>query len=453
MKNGTILFLLVFISFSNFAKEVKLLKHIQKVEHGDLDRIIKNRYLRILTTKNPFDYYIANGEVRGMQYEMSKAFVENLNQTYLKNKSPKIVFEMIPVDFDQLIPMLLNGKGDIIAVGMTKTKERKDQVRFTVSYQSVDDAIVTRKELENESYKNKTFFVQKDSSYFHELKKHDDLEVEEVNPNLNADNIMEMIAYKKFDYTLVNSFWAENLSKRFSNLVVLKDRPFRKNVEISWAIRRGSPKLLKELNTFMPKMKKGSLFGNVLTQKYFSDLGRIQSAEFDLEKSKISQYDSAIKKYSKMYGFDWRLMSAVSLQESRFNQDLINKWGAIGLFQIKQMTAEEPYINITPIHGKENFDKNIEAGIKYLAWIKKTYFNDSKVSQEDQFRFTLAAYNAGPKRVKDAIEKAKMMNLNPNIWFRNVELAMLELGFNEPVIYVSEINKHFVSYILLGIKD
>ena len=74
------------------------------------------------------------------------------------------------------------------------------------------------------------------------------------------------------------------------------------------------------------------------------------------------------------------------------------------------------------------------------------------MSEQARLRMMMAAYNAGPRRVLQAINKAKEMGLDSNKWFRNVELAMLKLGYHEPVVYVSEINKRFVSYDLLGIK-
>lgn len=448
-----ILIFLLFVANYSYGAD-KLLAHLNKVELGDLDRIVKKRYLRILTTKNPYDYFISHGETKGMQYEMAREFVKHLNNKYNKDGKLKIAFEIIPVDFDQLIPMLNAGKGDVIAVGLTRTYNRDAQVSFTVPYQLVDDVIVTRQELTNQTWNAKTFHVQKNSSYFHELSKHSNLvKVKEVDSNLNAENIMEFISLKKYDYTLVNSFWAETISKRFKNLVVLPDRAFRKKVEFGWAVRKKNTHLLKELNSFLPKVRKGTLLGNTFGHKYFYDLGRVQSEDFDLGSSKISKYDETLKKYAKKYSFDWRLLAALCLQESRFNQEIENKWGALGLFQIKKMTADEPYVAIGPINGKENFDNNIHAGAKYLSWIKKTYFeSQNEVIEEDKLRLMLAAYNAGPKRVRDAMGKARQMGLNPNVWFRNIELAMLELGHNEPVIYVSEINKHYVSYLLLGIK-
>src|SRR4051812_25258170 len=105
--------------------------HIDKVDFGDLGRVLKTRYLRVLTTKNPYDFFIRNGEMKGLQYEMVREFVKYLNKKYVKKGELKIAFEMIPVDFDQLVPMLNSGRGDIIAVGLTRTKDRKSQIEFT----------------------------------------------------------------------------------------------------------------------------------------------------------------------------------------------------------------------------------------------------------------------------------------------------------------------------------
>lgn len=218
-------------------------------------------------------------------------------------------------------------------------------------------------------------------------------------------------------------------------------------------MRKNNRKLLKELNAFIPKVRKGTLLGNTFGHKYFDNVSRLQTDDFDLASQRISKYDDSLKRYAKEYGFDWRLMAALCLQESRFDQGIENRFGAVGLFQIKEATANEPYIGVKPIRGLANYDNNIHAGVKYLAWLKKNFFDSHKdLPEVERLRMMMAAYNAGPTRIQEAINQAKKMGLNPNLWFRNVELAMLEIGVPEPVIYVSEINKHFVSYQLMGIK-
>ena len=59
---------------------------------------------------------------------MAKEFTKHLNDKYVKKGELRIVFEMIPVDFDKLVPMLISGKADIIAVGLTRTKHREKKL-------------------------------------------------------------------------------------------------------------------------------------------------------------------------------------------------------------------------------------------------------------------------------------------------------------------------------------
>lgn len=445
-------FLVIFLILFKVASAGENLKnHLNKVQLGGLDSILKKKYLRVLTTRNPYDYYIYQGKSMGLQHDMIKEFTKYLNKKYVKEKELRIVYEIIPVDFDQLIPMLNAGKGDIIAVGMTQTEQRNKLVDFTIPYILVDDVIVTRKNLDVANLDEKVFHVQKNSSYAKELL-NQSYKTKYIDENFNPADLLEFISLGKYDYTLVNSFWAQTISKRFENLKIIKNKKFRKKVNVSWAVRKNNNKLLDELNSFLPKVKKGTLMGNLFSYKYFYNVSKIQSKDFDISKSIISKYDDIIKKYAKLYNIDWRLLAGLCYQESRFNQDIINKWGAIGLFQVKQMTANEPYVNIKNISGSENAENNIHAGVKYLAWIKNRYFDPKdKMSEDARLRMMMASYNAGPRRVQQAINKAKQMGLDPNKWFRNVELAMLELGYPEPVIYVSEINKHYVSYVLLGI--
>ena len=117
------------------------------------------------------------------------------------------------------------------------------------------------------------------------------------------------------------------------------------------------------------------------------------------------------------------------------------------------MTADEPYVNISEIEGPQNFENNIHAGIKYLHWIKKRYFDEYEgMTEKNKVRMAIASYNAGPARVRKAIALAKKMELNHLKWFRNVESALIKMRRTEPVHYVSEINKRYVSYQLLGIE-
>ncbi|RME63378.1 MAG: lytic transglycosylase F, partial [Nitrospirae bacterium] len=143
------------------------------------------------------------------------------------------------------------------------------------------------------------------------------------------------------------------------------------------------------------------------------------------------------------YNFDWPLLMAMAYQESGLNPKRKSYRGAVGIMQIRPSTAKE--VGIRDISKVEN---NIHAAVKYLDYLRKRYFNDPKLRPRDRVRFSLAAYNAGPAKVRKARNLARRMGLNPARWFRNVEIAMLRLVGQETVRYVSNINKYYILYKL-----
>ncbi len=111
--------------------------------------------------------------------------------------------------------------------------------------------------------------------------------------------------------------------------------------------------------------------------------------------------------------------------------------------QIKPATASDRKVGIKDIHLLEN---NIHAGIKYLAFLRDHYFSDAELLEKDRVRFALAAYNAGPARIRKIRRLARKMNVDPNRWFRNTELAALKHIGQETVRYVSNINKYYLVF-------
>jgi membrane-bound lytic murein transglycosylase MltF len=143
----------------------------------------------------------------------------------------------------------------------------------------------------------------------------------------------------------------------------------------------------------------------------------------------------------------------MAYQESRFDPEARNRWGAVGLMQIKPKTAREPYVGVPEVRGAAHASDNVRAGLTYLHWIKQRYFDaDPGMRERDRVRMALAAYNAGPRTVLRARARARKRGLDPDRWFRNVELALLEMRRSEPVRYVSEINQRYLSYVLLGFE-
>ena len=126
----------------------------------------------------------------------------------------------------------------------------------------------------------------------------------------------------------------------------------------------------------------------------------------------IRSYGPAIKRYAVRYGFDWRLVLAIMKQESRFSRNAESRRGAIGLMQLMPLTGGEVAMKLD-IEDLSHPEHNIQAGIFYL---RKLYDLFEGAEEADRLKLTLAAYNAGLSRVRDAQELAVHLDDAPMQW-------------------------------------
>ena len=144
-----------------------------------------------------------------------------------------------------------------------------------------------------------------------------------------------------------------------------------------------------------------------------------------------------------MYDFDSLMVAAQGYQESRLDQSVRSSAGAIGIMQLLPSTATDPNVGIPDIHEVES---NIHAGVKYLRFIRDRYFSDPEINEMNRTLLAFAAYNAGPSRIAKVRAKTAEMGLDPNKWFRNVEVAAAHDIGRETVQYVSNIYKYYIAY-------
>ena len=91
----------------------------------DLEQILDEGVLRVITTYSPTGYFLYKGQTMGFEYELFKRLADHL-QVRLEIVLAKNV--------DSVIPMLNRGEGDVIALGYTITSDRKEYVSFTDPY-------------------------------------------------------------------------------------------------------------------------------------------------------------------------------------------------------------------------------------------------------------------------------------------------------------------------------
>ncbi len=435
-----------------------LAAHLSEKYTDDLNVLLKKKYIRVLTTFNRTNFFLSEGKLYGYEYSLLKEYEKFLNKGTKKSEL-RVVLEFIPVSREQLIPRLIEGYGDIAAAGLTITPMRLKNVDFTDPYLTgVDEVVVTHEKapkiLVPEDLSGKKVFIRESSSYFESLASLNDrllslgkrpVQIIKADEDLETEDILEMVNAGAIEITLCDSHIAGIWSKVLKNLQVCREVTLRSGTQIAWMVRKNNPKLKASLNRFLKKHRKGTLLGNIYFNRYYKNNHWIENPLRAGEEKKLKQYKPFFKKYATQYGFDWRFIMAVAYQESGLDNDKKNPSGAVGVMQVLPQTASDRHVGIDKIHLLEN---NIHAGVKYLAFLRDRYYGSPEISPRDQVRFTIASYNAGPGKIRQARSLAEEMKLDPNRWFRHVELATLRLVGQETVRYVSNINKYYNIYEL-----
>ncbi len=441
-------------SVNNFLEIKALSGHRDKIYRDDLPGIKKRKTLRLLTTNNATNYFLLRGKLLGFEYELVKKFAEELDL--------RLEVVVVPA-YDQLIPWLLEGRGDLIAAFMTISKDREEKgIRFSRPSHYAEEMLVARSD-ENKlktpkDLKGRTVVVRPGSSYRVSLERLKaegvDLIIGDAPETMETEEIVDMVARGEYDLTVADTqILAIEESYRDDIKGIF---PISGKVSQGWAVRKDDTELLAAINKFLKKEYRG-LFYNITYKKYFKNPKKVRDVieEYNavMKGGEISPYDELIKQYSGQYGFIWRLIAAQMYQESKFNPKAKSWVGAKGLMQVMPKTGKE--FGFTRLEDPEI---GIHAGVKYMDWVRDRF--DDKPDLLNRIWFALAAYNAGIGHLADARRLAGQKGWDPLAWFDNVEKAMLLLarpeysnkaryGYvrgSEPVKYVRSISDRYHAY-------
>jgi membrane-bound lytic murein transglycosylase F len=412
----------------------------------DLEAIKEDGVLHAITIYNSTSYFLYKGVPMGFEYELLSRLAKNLGLEL------KIT---IAEDIDDLFDMLNNGKGDLIAYGLTITEPRKKTVSFTENHYVTHQALVQRmpenwrslpgykidKQLISNTLElsNDTVWVRENSSYAERIKNLEneigaDIPVAHINGNVTTDEIIKMVVDGEIERTVAD-YNIASINKTYYPILNIDTR-VSFSQRIAWAVRQNSPELLKAINKWINKEKKSDDY-YVIYNKYFkntrSNRSRIKSDFYSKNSNKISKYDDIIKENASKLGWDWRFLSSQVYQESGFDPTAESWAGATGLIQLMPATAKE-----VGVSNNYNPEQNIRGGVKYLDRMRDNF--EAVEDSIQKVKFTLAAFNCGAGHVYDAMRLAEKHGKNPNIWDENVEEYILKL--KDRKYYLDDVVRH-----------
>jgi len=427
---------------------------------GDFDGMLERRVVRVLVPYNRTFYYNDKGRERGITAEFVRDFERYVNQKYAKQLGKRpVTMLIIPTTRDKLLKNVADGLGDIAAGDLTATDERRKIVDFFVPQQqrSVSELVITGPKsppiASADDLAGKTVHVRRSSSYFESLTALNErlrkdgkppAKLELVPEALEDEDMMEMLNAGLLQAIVVDGFVAKMWVPVLKNIRINERAAVRTGGQLGWAVRKGSPRLGEVLDAFNAEVvKKGSLLA-VRESQQSRRIGALKDPSASEEYKRFEDTLALFRKYGEKYRFDPLLLAAQGFQESRLDQSVKSRVGALGIMQVMPATGAE--LKVGDITIAEN---NVHAGAKYMDQLMTRYFADAKFVDADRALFAFASYNAGPGAIARMRKEAAKRGFDPDKWFNNVEVVTAEKIGMETTTYVRNIYKYYVSYRLM----
>lgn len=383
----------------------------------DYEDIVKKDTLRVATLYGSSSYFILKGEEMGFDYELCKKFADDNNLTLSLT-----VANSLP----ELINLLENKQIDLIAYRLAITNERKKAFLYTNNEYITKQVLVQRagkKELSNVvELLGKDVYVNIGSKYEERIKNLNEelgggINIKTSDDSISVDDMIEMVSNGTIDYTIAENDIALLNKTYFRNIDCKLAVSFSQRA--AWAVSKSTPKLQEAINQWFDSKVKRNYYKS-LENKYFVQAKYFGNRNIKIPRGSISPYDPLFKHYAQMIHWDWHLLAAVGHEESRFDSSAVSWIGARGIMQLMPRTA-----GIFGLTEKDiaNPEKNIEASVKYFKKLSAMF---SEVeNKEERIKFILAAYNAGPSHVQDAMALAEKYGKERTIWYGHVEEYLL----------------------------
>jgi soluble lytic murein transglycosylase len=146
----------------------------------------------------------------------------------------------------------------------------------------------------------------------------------------------------------------------------------------------------------------------------------------DLDLRFPTPYREMVERYSRLNQLDPHITYAIVRKESAFRSDAASAVGALGLMQVMPQTgkqvARQLNVELSSRAGLFDIDTNLNLGSAYLREMLDRY--------DGSLVLAAAAYNAGPARVEDWLERNA--GLPPAVWIEAI-------SFHETREYVKSI--------------
>lgn len=418
-----------------------------------LEHIQHQGVLRVITRNGPTTYYENRGQATGFEYTLVKRFADHLGV----DLEISVVYNL-----EDAFDALKRGKADLAAAGITATEDSQPLMTYGPGYMTVKKFVIYRR---GQAYAEepadligRKIRVIADSSQSTALARlqveHPELQWEEVK-DLEFYDLLEQLENGEIDFTVVDS--NQFMANRGFYAQLRVGFSIGEPADLAWAVstRRSTDTLLQSMGGFFDELRDSGSMANLIERFYghSEDMNQINSQTFMENMQRLlPEYKAMIEEVALEFDIDWRLLAAISYQESHWDPEARSPTGVRGMMMLTRATAKEMGVS-----NRIDARQSLRGGARYLNLLKERLHED--ILEPDRSWFALAAYNVGYGHLLDARQITRELGGDPNLWAHVKEnlpklrqekwYSKLRYGYargDEPVLYVQNV-RHYHALI------
>ena len=363
----------------------------------------------VITRNSATTYFEGREGMAGIEYDLARMFARDLGV--------RVRF-VVPDSFDQIIPMVKRREAHFAAAGLTITKQRRVEVKFTPGYQQIRQQVIyhsdNRRPKRLEDLIDSKFAIIAGSSHAAELTRRRE-KIPELKwmakREIDSEELLHMVNTGELDHTVADSNEAALNRRFYSDLLVAFNLTAPE--PLAWAFPHEEDTSLFDAATkFIQKVKQSGQLDQLI-ERYYGYVKRLSSVGTTTFKqhvlTRLPKYREFFKHSAQATGIEWELLAAIGYQESHWNPDAVSPTGVRGIMMLTTATAKRMGIQDRTVP-----EQSINGGANYIKLLSKSI--PSSVLPPDRLWFTLAAYNVGLGHLEDARILTQRAGKNPNKW-------------------------------------
>ena len=384
--------------------------HSGPLPRDSLDEVLARGKLRVVSRVNPATFVVDKHGPSGIEFELARAFAEQIG----------VELEMIPAaNIAEVYAALDSGAADMAASGLSARLSGTSSYWYSSPYLEVRQQIVYRSGSARPrcvaDLVGKRVMVLAQSSSADAL-----AEAQRAHPGLGwmeatrieTFELLRKIMDDEIDYAIVKSNEFEMHEGLFPGIEIAFELEEREQLAWATAERGRNARLHASMQNFLARYEESGEL-DLLRERFFGYLPEINRKALttfaERVESHLPRFERVLRRIGAEEGIDWRLLAAISYQESHWTPRAVSYTGVRGMMMLTTATARE--VGVT---DRTNLEQSLRGGARYFLKLLEQVSEDIAPSERELF--ALAAYNIGPAHVEDARRIAEMRGADPDVW-------------------------------------